>query len=233
MARAKSGRNTSPSWTSSRSAPEERKGLAPLRGRPGTSIPDVQTSIERVDDLRRGDDETARARWPEYRPIRSLSDLNAIRTGISLPRETDVSASSRASGPRILTRFNASPDGDARRLEGDAADARINGARAGGRYSLSDARGRYRGRGFGLGSTLRGALQAGFTRGFPSGTRSGAAHALSTIVAPTTVTATDGNLVTPTFAQRSGRSTRSAGLGSGSTRTTSTGRPSCSVKRLG
>jgi hypothetical protein len=47
------------------------------------------------------------------------------------------------------------------------------------------------------------------------------------------VTGTDGNRVSPTLAQRSGRSTRFAGLGSGSTRTTAAGRLGRSFKQLG
>jgi hypothetical protein len=47
------------------------------------------------------------------------------------------------------------------------------------------------------------------------------------------VTTTNGNLGFPTLAHSSGRSTRSAGLGLGSTRTPSAGRPGCSIKQLG
>ena len=46
-------------------------------------------------------------------------------------------------------------------------------------------------------------------------------------------TATDGYQGSPTSAHRSGRSTRSAGLGSGSTRTSTADRPSCSIRQLG
>jgi len=134
-------------------------------------------SIERVEHLRRGDNKTARARCTGSRRVRSLT-LGCLDRGRDQPaariQRVRFVSGFRTAGPAGL---GASPEGDTRRRQGNIAVAGINGTKSGGRCSLSDARGRYRGRGPGLGSSIRGALQAGFPFRLPSGTRWGAAHA--------------------------------------------------------